>query len=171
MLFEEEGLKPPSQHGFTLAVVLLAPRSAGTVRLRSADPRDLPAIDPCYLTDPDGEDLATLLRGLRLARRVVAHEPLASMVDEEILPGDHARTDDELHAHIRGLSQTLYHPAGTCRMGSDAGSVVDPQLRVRGIAGLRIADASVIPILPRGHTNWPTVMIAERASGFVAAAL
>ena len=171
VLFEEEGLKPPSEHGFTLAVVLLAPRSAGTVRLRSADPRDLPAIDPCYLTDPDGEDLATLLRGLRLARRVVAHEPLASMVDEEILPGDHARTDDELHAHIRGLSQTLYHPAGTCRMGSDAGSVVDPQLRLRGIAGLRIADASVIPILPRGHTNWPTVMIAERASGFVAAAL
>ena len=167
VLFEEEGLKPPSEHGLTLAVVLLEPRSSGTVLLRSADPRVLPAIDPRYLTDPGGEDAATLLRGLRLARRVLAQEPLASLVDAEILPGADARSDDALLAHIRALSQTLYHPAGTCRMGSDVGSVVDPQLRVRGIAGLRIADASVIPKLPRGHTNWPTVMIAERASELV----
>ena len=171
MLFEEEGLKPPSEHGLTLAVVLLEPRSSGTVLLRSADPRVPPAIDPRYLTDPGGEDAATLLRGLRLARRVLAQEPLASLVDAEILPGADARSDDALLAHIRALSQTLYHPAGTCRMGSDVGSVVDPQLRVRGIAGLRIADASVIPKLPHGHTNWPTVMIAERASELVAAAL
>lgn len=169
VLFEEEGLKPPSEHGLTLAVVLLEPRSSGTVLLRSADPRVPPAIDPQYLTDPGGEDAATLLRGLRLARRVLAQEPLASLVDAEILPGTDARSDDALLAHIRALSQTLYHPAGTCRMGSDAGSVVDPQLRVRGIAGLRIADASVIPKLPRGHTNWPTVMIAERASDLIAA--
>jgi choline dehydrogenase len=126
VLFEEEGLKRPSEHGFTLAVVLLTPRSVGTVLLASADPREPPAIDPGYLTDPEGEDLATLLRGLRLARRVVAHEPLASFVDGEILPGADARTDDDLHAHVRALSQTLYHPAGTCRMGSDAASVVDP---------------------------------------------
>ena len=170
VLFEEEGLKPPSEHGLTLAVVLLTPRSAGTVLLRSADPRDLPAIDPCYLTDPDGHDAATLVHGLRLARRVLAQEPLASFVDAEILPGDDARSDDALLAHIRGLSQTLYHPAGTCRMGSDSMSVVDPHLRVRGIDGLRVADASVMPALPRGHTNWPTVMIAERASELVAAA-
>ena len=169
VLFEEEGLKPPSEHGLTLAVVLLEPRSSGTVLLRSADPRVPPAIDPQYLTDPGGEDAATLLRGIRLARRVLAQEPLASLVDAEILPGADARSDDALLAHIRALSQTLYHPAGTCRMGSDVGSVVDPQLRFRGIAGLRIADASVIPTLPHGHTNWPTVMIAERASDLVAA--
>ena len=168
VLFEEEGLKPPSEHGLTLAVVLLTPRSSGSVLLRSADPRVAPAIDPRYLTDPAGEDAATLLRGLRLARRVLEQEPLSSFVDAEILPGAAARTDDALLAHVRALSQTLYHPAGTCRMGSDAGSVVDPYLRVRGIDGLRVADASVIPKLPRGHTNWPTVMIAERASEFLA---
>ena len=171
VLFEKEGLEPPSEHGLTLAVVLLAPRSRGTVLLRSADPRELPAIDPRYLTDPEGEDEATLLRGLRLARRVLGQEPLAAFVDGEILPGDDARTDEQLRAHLRALSQTLYHPAGTCRMGSDDASVVDPQLRVRGLEGLRIADASVMPTLPRGHTNWPTVMIAERASDIVAAAL
>ena len=169
VLFEEEGLKTPTEHGLTLAVVLLRPRSVGTVLLRSADPREHPAIDPRYLTDSGGADAATLLLGLRLARRVLAHEPLASFVDGEILPGDDARSDDALLAHIRDLSQTLYHPAGTCRMGSDAASVVDPNLRVRGIEGLRIADASVMPTLPRGHTNWPTVMIAERASQLVAA--
>ena len=145
--------------------------SSGTVLLRSSDPRVPPAIDPQYLTDPEGRDVATMLRGLRLARRVLAQEPLAAFVDGEILPGDDARTDDELLAHIRALSQTLYHPAGTCRMGADDGSVVDPHLRVRGIDGLRVADASVMPKLPRGHTNWPTVMIAERASELVAAAV
>ena len=169
VLFEEEGLKPPSEHGLTLAVVLLEPRSSGTVLLRSSDPSVPPAIDPRYLTDP-GDDEATLLRGLRLARRVLAQEPLASFVDAEILPGADARSDDALRAHLRALSQTLYHPAGTCRMGADAGSVVDPQLRVRGIDGLRVADASVMPKLPHGHTNWPTVMIAERASELIAAA-
>jgi choline dehydrogenase len=168
VLFENEGLTQPTEHGLTLAVVLLEPRSSGTVLLRSADPLDAPAIDPRYLTDPGGEDEATLLRGLRLARRIITEEPLASFVDGEILPGAEARTDDDLRAHIRALSQTLYHPAGTCRMGSDAESVVDPRLRVRGIEGLRVADASVMPRLPHGHTNWPTVMLAERAAGFIA---
>jgi choline dehydrogenase len=170
VLFEDEGLTQPTEHGLTLAVVLLEPRSSGMVRVRSPDPRELPAIDPCYLSDREGEDEATLLRGLRLARRVLEQEPLAAFVDGELLPGDDKRTDDDLRAHIRALSQTLYHPAGTCRMGSDAASVVDPQLRVRGIEGLRVADASIMPKLPHGHTNWPTVMIAERASTFVAAA-
>lgn len=168
VLFEEEGLKTPTEDGLTLAVVLLRPRSSGSVILRTADATDPPAIDPRYLSDPEGEDAATLLRGLRLARRVLAHEPLASLVDGEILPGAQARTDEDLLGHIRALSQTLYHPAGTCRMGGDAGSVVDPRLRVRGLGGLRVADASVIPVLPRGHTNWPTVMIAERASELIA---
>jgi choline dehydrogenase len=171
VLFEEEGLKRPTEHGLTLAVVVLRPKSRGSVLLRTADPADPPAIDPRYVTDSGGEDAATLLRGLRLARRVLAQDPLASFVDGEILPGEQARSDEDLLAHIRALSQTLYHPAGTCRMGGDAGSVVDPELRLRGIAGLRVADASVMPTLPRGHTNWPTVMIAERASDLVAAAL
>ena len=170
VLFQDEGLTQPTEHGLTLAVILLEPRSSGTVRLRSSDPQVPPAIDPRYLTDPHGEDEATLLRGLRLARRVLTHEPLASFVDAEILPGDDVRTDDGLRAHLRALSQTLYHSAGTCRMGSDTGAVVDPRLRLRGIEGLRVADASVMPKLPHGHTNWPTVMIAERAADFVNAA-
>ena len=167
VLFEDEGLKQPTEHGLTLAVVLLEPRSSGTVTLRSADPCVAPAIDPRYLSDPEGRDLATLVRGLRLAREVVAEEPLATFVEGELLPGEDATTDAELEAHVRNLSQTLYHPAGTCRMGSDAEAVVDPELRLRGIDGLRVADASVMPKLPRGHTNWPTVMLAERASDLV----
>jgi choline dehydrogenase len=168
VLFEEEGLKQPTEHGFTLAVVLLQPRSSGTVTLRSADPLDPPAIDPRYLTDPEGEDARTLLHGLRLARRVVEQEPLSRFVSSEMLPGAQAQTDDDLTAHLQALSQTLYHPAATCRMGIDELAVVDPRLRVRGLEGLRVVDASVIPRLPSGHTNWPTVMIAERAAELVA---
>ena len=169
VLFQDEGLTKPTEHGLTLAVVLLRPRSRGTVLLRTADPHDPPAIDPRYLTDEGGEDAATLVRGLRLARRVLAEEPLASFVDGEIAPGEAVSSDEDLLAHIRALSQTLYHPAGTCRMGSDSTSVVDPELRVRGIEGLRVVDASVMPTLPRGHTNWPTVMIAERGAALIAA--
>ncbi len=168
VLFLDEGLTQPTEHGFTLAVVLLKPRSVGTVTLRSPDPGVPPAIDPRYLTDPDGEDARTLLTGLRLARRIVARDPLALYVEEERLPGREATTDEDLLEHVRALSQTLYHPAGTCRMGSDAEAVVDTELRVRGIGGLRVADASVIPRLPGGHTNWPTVMIAERAAELLA---
>ena len=169
VLFEEEGLKQPTEDGLTLGVVLLQPKSAGTVTLRSSDPLELPAIDPRYLTDPGGEDVRTLLQGLRLARRVLSQEPLAGYVAEELLPGAEARTDEALVAHLRATSQTLYHPVATCRMGTDPRTVVDPRLRVRGIESLRIVDASVMPHLPSGHTNWPTVMIAERAAELIAA--
>ncbi len=167
VLFEEEGLKRPTEHGLTLAVVLLQPRSVGTVTARSRDPLDPPAIDPRYLTDPSGQDVRTLIHGLRLARRVLAQQPLASFVDEELLPGAGARSGDDLLAHLRARSQTLYHPVGTCRMGTDLFAVVDPELRVRGLDRLRVVDASVIPRLPSGHTNWPTVMVAERAADLV----
>lgn len=168
VLFEDEGLKQPTEDGLTLGVVLLQPRSVGTVTLRSADPREAPAIDPRYLTDPSGQDARTLLNGLRLARRVLAQQPLAHFVAEELLPGASARSDEDLVAHLRAQSQTLYHPVGTCRMGSDPLAVVDSVLRVHGVDGLRVADASVMPRLPSGHTNWPTVMIAERAADFIA---
>jgi choline dehydrogenase len=167
VLFEEEGLKQPTEDGLTLGVVLLHPKSSGTVRLQSSDPRVLPAIDPRYLTDPAGEDARMLVLGVRLARRVLAHEPLAGFVAEELMPGSSAQTDEQLLAHVRATAQTLYHPAGTCRMGMDALAVVDPDLRVRGIERLRVVDASVMPSLPTGHTNWPTVMIAERAAALV----
>jgi choline dehydrogenase len=164
VLFEEEGTAPPSRDGVTVAAVLLEPRSTGDVRLSSADPLAPPEIDPRYLTDRDGRDARMLREGVRLARRVLAENPLARHVTEELLPGASALDDDSLDAHVRGRSQTLYHPVGTCRMGTDDHAVVAPDLRLRGIDGLRIVDASVIPSLPRGHTNWPTVMVAERAA-------
>jgi choline dehydrogenase len=167
VLFEEEGLKQPTEHGMTLAVVLLHPRSIGSVTLRSSDPLEPPAIDPRYLSDPGGEDVRTLLTGLRLARRVLSQEPLAHYVSSELLPGAEAESDDALVAHVRARSQTLYHPVGTCRMGTDPLAVVDPELRVRGIDRLRVVDASVMPSLPSGHTNWPAVMIAERAADLI----
>jgi choline dehydrogenase len=167
VLFEDQGLQKPSEDGLTIASVLLQPRSVGEVRLRSADPLDPPLIDPRYLTDEAGHDVRVLLHGIRLARQIAAAEPLARFIEAEMLPGSVARDDDALVAHLRAHSQTLYHPVGTCRMGADPDAVVDRALRVRGIQGLRVVDASVIPRLPRGHTNWPTVMVAERASDVI----
>jgi len=165
--FEEEGLKEPTEHGITIGVVQLQPKSVGSVRVRSADPLMPPSIDPAFLREP--EDADALLWGVKLARRVAAAEPLASSLADEMLPGDDVRDDDGLLAHIRARAQTLYHPVASCRMGVDGQAVVDPELRVHGLEGLRVVDASVMPYLPRGHTNWPTVMIAERAADFISA--
>jgi choline dehydrogenase len=165
--FQDEGLTRPSFEGFTIAAVLLQPRSVGSVSLRSADPGSPPLIDPGFLTDPAGLDLRLLTTGVRLARSVARAEPLVGFAAKERLPGDDVDDDDGIAAHIRATSQTLYHPVGTCRMGGDADSVVDPELRVRGVERLRVVDASVIPSLPRGHTNWPTAMVAERAAAMV----
>ena len=165
--FEDEGTKEPTWHGVTLATILLQPRSVGEVTLRSADPFAPPLVDPRYLTDPTGEDLRLLLHGLRLVRRVAASEPLASQLDREVLPGTTAADDEALVAHARERSQTLYHPVGTCRMGETPDAPLDAALRLRGVDGLRVVDASAIPALPRGHTNWPVAMLAERAAGLL----
>jgi len=164
--FEEEGLAEPTEQGVTIGVVQLQPRSVGSVRARSADPLVAPAVDPAFLRDPT--DAAPLLHGLRLARTIASREPLASYLADELLPGEDVRDDEGLLAHVRARSQTLYHPVASCRMGADDEAVVDPRLRVRGLDGLYVADASVIPFLPRGHTNWPTVMVAERAADLLA---
>jgi choline dehydrogenase len=156
-------VKPPG-HGVTVGVVLLQPESRGTVRLASSDPRAHPVIDPRYLSDPDGRDVATFRAGVRLARRVLATKALAPYSGAPMEPA-HDRTDDaSLTAFIAEQAETLYHPVGTCRMGADDESVVDPELRVRGVAGLRVVDASVMPRINRGHTHAPTVAIAERAA-------
>ena len=156
VLFEGEGLEPPSGHGFTVGVVLLQPRSSGVVGLRSANPFDPPRIEPRYLSAP--EDLATLVHGVELARRVAAMPALAPFAGAELVPGDVPIEDA-----IREKATTLYHPVGTCRMGT----VVDADLRVRGLEGLRVVDASVVPRVPRGHTHLPTLMVAERAAAFL----
>ena len=165
VLFVDEGLSPPPEDGFTIAAVALQPGSVGEVRLRSADPDDPPLIDPRYLSDP--ADAGSPRRGRAPRPPYAAQEPLARYIAEELEPGAHAERDEEILAHVRARSQTLYHPVGTCRLGSDEHAVVDPLLRVRGVENLRVVDASVIPKLPRGHTNWPTVMVAERAAELI----
>jgi choline dehydrogenase len=164
----DHGSVKPAGHGVTAGVVLLQPESRGTVRLASADPGAAPAIDPSYLSDPEGRDLATFREGVRIARRVLSTRALAPYSGAPMEPG-HERTDDEsLTAFIAEQAETLYHPCGTCRMGRDAASVVDPELRVRGVMGLRVADASVMPRINRGHTHAPTIAIAELAAEILA---
>jgi choline dehydrogenase len=165
VLFDEEGLVPPSAHGFTIGVIALQPRSTGFVKLRSADPFDAPAIDPRYLSDLEGEDLRTMVAGVELARKIASMPALARYAGEELRPGA-----DPIEESMRAKAHTLYHPVGTCRMGMDPLAVVDPELRVRGLQCLRVVDASVMPRIPRGHTHLPTLMIAERAAELIRAA-
>ena len=162
-LVDELGARTPRGHGWTIWPTLLKPASRGTVRLRSTDPRWAPAIDPRYLEAP--EDVDTLVRGLELAREIAAQSPMASHRGERFHPA--AEQEDDLAEYVRANCQTLFHPVGTCRMGTDELAVVDPELRVRGVDGLRVVDASVMPTVPRGNTNAPTIMVAERAADLI----
>jgi choline dehydrogenase-like flavoprotein len=155
-------------HGMSCHSCPLRPKSRGTVRLASRDAREPPLIDPRFLSA--SEDLETLVRGFKLIRKIFA-QPVFAPWDganpERELYYSNVRTDDEIRAAIREHADTIYHPVGTCRMGNDARAVVDPQLRVRGIDGLRVVDASVMPTLVSGNTNAPVVMIAERAADLI----
>jgi choline dehydrogenase-like flavoprotein len=164
--FLDEGLTRPKEHGYTVSAVVQKPQSHGTITLSSLDPTAAPTIDPAYLSDPEGLDYATLKRGLALCEKIAAAPELAPYSDGlMLLPG---LSGEELYeASIRGYAQTLYHPVGTCRMGHDPDSVVDPELRVRGVEGLRVADASVMPTIIRGHTNAPAIVIGEKAAELV----
>ena len=152
----------PLGHGFAISCVGLYPRSRGCVTLASADPRAAPVIDPNLLGEP--EDILPLLRGLRLARRLFAAPAFARYRAAEVAPGPGAQSDEELAAHVRRTASTVHHPVSTCRMGQDGGAVVDAQLRVRGVAALRVVDASVFPGIVGGNTNAPVVMVAEKAA-------
>jgi choline dehydrogenase len=162
-----EGLTPPTEHGFTIGTMLFKPRSRGSVTLRSHNPLDAPVITTNHLSDPEGRDLATIVAGLKIARRIAGSAPLKSCGVEEIVPGAAAISDEDLASAVRAEGQTIYHPAGTCKMGIDELAVVDPCLRVRGLDGLRVIDASVMPTLVRGHTQAATVMIAEKGSDLI----
>jgi choline dehydrogenase len=159
--FVDHGLVPPTQHGLTLGVVLLQPQSRGVIRLRSADAREAPAIDPRYLSDPRGSDLRTFCDGIALGQKLLAEAALAPYVGAFVEPAYPIPSADDRARFVREQAETIYHPVGTCRMGSDAGSVVDSELRVRGVEGLSVVDASVMPAITRGHTHAPTVMLAE----------
>ena len=161
----DPGFPFPFGHGCAISPVGLYPRSRGRLTLASADPFVAPVIDPNLLSVP--EDIEPLIRGIRMVRRVFASAAFAQYKVRETVPGDRAQTDDDLSAYIRDQAYTVHHPVSTCRMGTDSLAVVDPQLRVVGIEGLRVADASVFPSIVGGNTNAVVVMVAEKAADLV----
>jgi choline dehydrogenase-like flavoprotein len=163
----EAGVAKPENAGVTLNTAYLRPRSRGTVRLASADPATAPLLDPNYWSDPHDREMA--IKGLRLARDILNQPALRRYVKREMLPGPSLRTDAELFDYACANAKTDHHPVGTCRMGSatDPEAVVTPDLRLIGLAGLRVVDASVMPFVPSSNTNAPTFMVAEKAADHI----
>jgi 4-pyridoxate dehydrogenase len=157
--------KQPFADGFATRVVAVQPESRGAVRIASADPQAAPLIHQNFLSSP--KDWASLRAGFRIARKLAAEPSMEPFVAAEFFPGPKCQSDDEIDEHIRKTSITVHHPAGTCRMGADEASVVDPSLRLRGIASLRVVDASVMPDLPCGNINAAVMMIAEKAADMI----
>jgi choline dehydrogenase len=151
--------------GFSLSAVHLRPDSRGTVQIKSSDPLAPPAIRFNFLETQS--DLQVLTAGMRLARKFTQQPALKSYVAEEIIPGPSVTSDAEFEANIRQNANSNLHPVGTCRMGPDGDSVVDPRLRVHGIGNLRVVDAAIMPTVPAGNTNAPTIMIGEKAADMI----
>jgi choline dehydrogenase len=160
--FWDNGLHEPTTRKVTVGPTLVDVASRGRLRLRSPDPRWPPAIDPAYYDDP--RDLEAMVRGVQRLLETVRVGRMARHVAGPFLPGKARPSEDDIVGHLRSTTQTLYHPVGTCAMGRGEQAVVDPELRVYGVEGLRVADASVMPVVPRGNTNAPTIMIGEKAA-------
>lgn len=157
----DHGRKTVLGHGYSTHVCLLQPRSRGSVTLGSSDPMALPLVDPNFLGDPD--DMQRMVRGFKRMRHILSQPALAQFGAKELASSAGARTDDQIEQFIRQYADTIYHPVGTCRMGPGPMDVVDDELRVHGLQGLRVVDASIMPRIVSGNTNAPTVMIAEKA--------
>lgn len=157
----DHGRKTVFGHGYSAHVCLLQPKSRGSVTLASRDPMALPLVDPNFLADPD--DMARMVRGFKQTRAILAQPALAKFGAKELVASASARSDAEIEQFIRQYADTIYHPVGTCRMGPGPLDVVDAELRVHGLVGLRVVDASIMPRIVSGNTNAPTVMIAEKA--------
>jgi choline dehydrogenase len=166
ILFIDIPLVPPPssvpESGYTIMTALMRPYSRGSVRLASARPDEAPVVNPCYLSDP--RDTEAMVKGLRIARDIGQASALAPWRAAEALPGPAVDTDDALRQYADQTMGSYFHPVGTCRMGTGHNSVVDLDLRVHGISGLRIADASVMPSIPAGNTSAAVYAIAERAA-------
>lgn len=165
VIYEQHGLVEVDERGFGIGPCVLQPHSRGRIGLRSADPFDDAVIEANYLADD--HDLHVLVEGVKLSRRIIAGGACDPWRGRELWPGEDVRSDAELADFVRVRAETLYHPAGTCAMGVDDDAVVDPELKVRGIEGLRVADASVMPDVVRGNTNAPSVMIGEKAADLI----
>jgi choline dehydrogenase-like flavoprotein len=167
--FRDQFLEPPEVHAFGIGVAVVAPHSRGRITLKNTDPLAAPSIDFGLLSDPDGIDASVLWAGVRLSRKIANTAPLEADNARELRPGAAVESDSDLLGYACTTLQTVYHPTSTCRMGSDSRAVVDPQLRVRGVDGLWVVDASVMPSVPRGHPNAVVAMIAHRAAQWVEA--
>lgn len=164
-----DGEKPTDDYrGITLGTFFIYPRSRGHVHINGTDATAYPEIVANYLEDE--EDQRRTVAGYRLIRQVAARKPLADLIEEETRPGPDVTSDEALLDYARQTGQSSWHPIGTCRMGADEGSVVDPQLRVRGVSGLRVVDASIMPTMPSTNTNAPTIMIGEKAADMILSA-
>ena len=163
--FEKHGEEEYDGHCFVTGPTLLTPKARGEVTLASSDPAAKPRIITNALSEP--EDVASMLAGMKLAREIVGQEPLRSKTIKAIKPTDGVRSDEDLVEHLRSRVELIYHPVGTCRAGTDDLAVVDPELRIRGLDGLRVVDASIMPVIPGGNTNAPTIMVAERAADLI----
>jgi len=161
----EAGVASMPEGGVTLNVAYMRPKSRGTVRLRSANPADAPLIDPNYWQDPD--DRKRHIQGLKIAREILQQPALKPFLKAERLPGPGVKTDQELFDYTCANAKTQHHPVGTCKMGIDNMSVVDPQLKVHGIDALRVCDSSIMPIINSSNTNAATIMIGEKAADMI----
>jgi choline dehydrogenase-like flavoprotein len=164
----DHGRKTVFGHGYSCHVCLLRPQSRGSVQLASRDPAAAPLIDPNFLGDAD--DLQRMVRGFKIMRRILSQSVLAGFGGRELPASAGAKSDEQIEAFIRSRADTIYHPAGSCRMGNGVLDVVDAKLQVHGVAGLRVVDASIMPRLVSGNTNAPTIMIAEKAADMIKAA-
>ena len=167
MLTDDHGrnLKIMAGWGYSAHITLLRPKSRGFLMLSSSDPLDAPDIHLNMLSDPD--DMEVLVKGVKALRDIFAAESLKKHAGEEVFPGHHVQTDEEIADFIRQKAAHVYHPVGTCKMGADEAAVVDYQLRVHGLKGLRVVDASVMPTLVSGNTNAPVIAMAEKASDMI----
>ena len=157
--------RPPDRHGFTISGFPTRPWSRGRISIASADPLDRPIIDPGYLSDP--ADIKLMRTIIKEARKIVSQDAFAKLNPVEISPGANTQSDEDLLADIREISSTSFHPVGSCRMGQADDCVVAPDLRVHGLDGLSVADASVMPQMNTGHPNAPVIMIAEKAADII----
>jgi choline dehydrogenase len=154
-------------HGVTINTCNLRPRSIGQITLRSADPLDAPAIDPNFLDDPYDWKVST--EAFKLGREILSAKSFAPLIKREHMPGSEIQTEEQIRSYIKRWAKTDYHPVGSCKMGDDDMAVVDQQLRVRGMDGLRVIDASIMPTLISGNTQAPSIMIGEKGAAIVIA--